>query len=389
MKTGRLGLRSTIGLAVFALVGTHAAWAQTDAIPSQTLTAPADQYLEAVELGRRLARTIIAEDSLPGISIAVGLDGEIVWAEGFGWADKADSVPITPLTRFPTGSSVKPVTATAVGILVDQGRLDLDAPVQQYLPSYPQKRWPVTTRDLLGHIAGVRHYAGEHEVFTGEHCEDVGDGLARFAADTLLFRPRTQYQYSTFGYVLIGAVVQAAAGEPYLTFVQREILTPLGMDHTSPDEPVAGRATGYQPSTNRSTRLGIEPAPTRDQSCILPAGGFISTPSDLVRFGLSMLDNRLLEPATLGMLRTEQTLESGEPTEYGLGWFVHRVPFQQGGPPTLVVGHGGSSVGGSTAFMTLPEHGIVVSATSNVQTARRLSLLVRRVVVAFIGVDGN
>jgi serine beta-lactamase-like protein LACTB len=333
---------------------------------------PATDYTEAVAAAQGLARTLLAEDSLPGLSVAVGVDGRIVWAEGFGWADLADSVPVTTRTRFRSGSSTKPLTATAAALLYEHGRLDLDAPVQRYVPDFPKKRWPVTTRHLLGHVSGVRHYGSEEEAFSRQHCDGVLDGLSSFAADSLLFQPGTAYQYSTYGYNLVGAVVQAAAGRPFLDFLEAEIMSPLGMEDTGPDfadRPVPNRASFYFPKTESQTRLGIEEAPQIDQSCKWPGGGLVSTPSDLVRFGLAMLAGRLLQPETLTMLQTLQRLDSGEPTEYGLGWFIHEVRLGPGAPPTRIVGHGGSSIGGTTGFMTFPEHGLVVAIMSNVSYA--------------------
>ncbi len=368
------------GLAVvLVLVGTaQAAIAQANALPSRTAVPPADVYLEVVEAARQLARTIIAEDNLPGFSIAVGLGDEIIWAEGIGWADITDSIPITPRTRFPTGSAFKTVTATAIALLVERGMIDLDAPVQRYVPDFPEKRWPVTTRHLLGHVAGIRHYRDQDEVFDQRHCEAVAEGLGVFAEDRLLFEPGTDYQYSTFGFVLLGAIVASAAGEPYLDFVAREIFTPSGMVDTSPDRvdrAIPNLASYYFPSADRRTQDGIEPAPVRDQSCILPGGGFVSTPSDLVRFGMAFMAGELLAPETLELMWTEGHLSSGDGTGYGMGWFVRRVPLVSGSEPTLVLGHGGSSVGGSTSFVTLPEYGLAVSVTSNVSYAQRTSRL--------------
>lgn len=352
---------------------------------------PAGEYTEAVETARGLARALLAEDSLPGLSVAVGVDGRIVWAEGFGWADIADRVPVTTRTRFRSGSSTKPLTATAAALLYERGRLDLDAPVQRYVPDFPEKRWPVSTRHLLSHVAGVRHYGSEQEAFSRQHCDGVLEGLSIFAADSLLFQPGTDYQYSTYGYNLVGAVVEAAAGRPFLDFMEAEILSALGMEDTGPDfadRPVPDRVSFYFPKTARQTRLGVQEAPEVDQSCKWPGGGFVSTPSDLVRFGLAMLAGRLLKPETLTMLQTVQRLESGEPTEYGLGWFVHEVRLAPGAPPTRIIGHGGRSVGGSTSFMTFPEHGVVVAIMSNVSFAR-LPPLSARIARLFIQVGGR
>lgn len=325
-------------------------------VPSRVLFPPAPAHAEAVEQARALARALVANDSRPGLSVAVGIDGEIVWGEGFGWADVERRRPVTPATRFRIGSTSKPLTAAAAGLLHQRGRLDLDAPVQRYVPSFPRKRWPVTTRQLMGHVAGIRHYGGEDEVLRADRCGDVVQGLEVFAGDSLRFRPGTAYSYSSYGWSLVSAVVQAAAGEPFPQLMRREVFAPLGMHHTAlASAEDTSAATFYIRSAG-----SLAPAPYVDLSCTLAAGGFLSTPADLVRFGFGMMEGDLLAPATLQMLWTPGRLESGESTGYGLGWFVGRTPL---GP---MVGHGGSSIGGMSAFMIYPEQRMVISVLTNV-----------------------
>ncbi len=321
-----------------------------------------DAHAQAVDQARERVREWLAENNVPGISVAVGLDGELVWAEGFGWADLEQRVPVTPLTRFRAGSVGKPLTAAAVGLLYERGRLDLDTPVQQYVPSFPEKRWPISPRQLMGHTAGIRHYRGMEEALSSVHYDDVLEGLEIFAADSLLFRPGTDYSYSTYGWNLLGAVVQEAAGEPFLEFMRREVFAPVGMRHTVPDDVfgiVPHRASFY----DRDSDGRLRNANYVDQSNKWAGGGFLSTPSDLVRFGFAMLDGELLEPETVELLWTPVQLESGESTGNGLGW-----SFQDfGGRP--MIGHGGRSVGGTASLMIFPEQRMVVSVASNVTGA--------------------
>ena len=329
-------------------------------------------------------------ENLPGLSLAVGIAGEVVWAEGFGWADIDERRPVTPKTLFRVGSVAKPMTATAVGVLHERGLLDLDAPVRDYVPSFPKKEWTVTTRQLMGHVAGVRHFQDDEEIlYMRDHCESPLDGLALFADDPLLFPPGTRYEYSSYGWTLVGAVVEAAAGEPFLDVMQREVYDPSNMRDTVPDvvlQPTAQRTRFYWPFAARNPSYGIEDANDADNSCIQGAGALLSTPSDVVRFGLAMLGGRLLRSETLDMLRMPLELESGESTGYGLGWFVGSAPLGPEANPTIF-GHGGSSVGGFTSLMTLPEHGIVVAVTTNVSFAENLPLLSLRLAGIFAGVE--
>ncbi|MDX1394982.1 MAG: serine hydrolase domain-containing protein [Gemmatimonadota bacterium] len=345
-------------LLVAALYGAPAS-AQTVALvpaprsPAQT---------EAVEQASEGIRTWLAENDIPGVTVAVGLDDYVVWAEGFGWADLEQQVPVTALTRFRTGSVGKALTAAAVGLLVERGRLDLDAPVQRYVSGFPEKRWPVSTRQLMAHTAGVRHYRGDDEPLSAVHYDDVLASLDIFAGDSLLFRPGTAYGYSTYGWNLVGAVVQEASGRPFLEFMRLEVFSPARMTSTVPDDVfgiVPHRARFY----DRDPEGHLRNADFVDQSNKWPGGGYLSTPSDLVRFGFAMLDRELLEPETVELLWTPVTVESGEPTPGGLGWALANV---QG---RAMVGHGGRSVGGTAALMIFPEERMIVSVMTNVTAA--------------------
>ena len=340
-------------------------------VPSVMHAAPQDTWAGAVERGRQFARAGLVEQNLPGLSVAVGVDGAIVWAEGFGWADLQNQVPVVPNMRFRIGHASKALTSAAVGLLLEEGRLDLDAPIQTYVPAFPEKEWTITLRQLMGHVAGVRHYSGDRDYMPSAHCERASEGLQGFAADPLRFEPETQYGYSTFGWILVSAAVEAAANEPFFTFMRTRIFQPLGMRDTTIDsaaEPMPDRATFYYPRFSGDPGYGPELAAAVDYSCFAGAGAFLSTPSDLVRFGVALTRGTLLRPGTVRMLQTPQHLLSGEETDYGLGWMLETYPLA--GQPTLLASHASRTLlGSSTSFMVFPERGIVVAVLSNTSRA--------------------
>jgi CubicO group peptidase (beta-lactamase class C family) len=294
--------------------------------------------------------------------VAVGAGGEIVWAEGFGWADVEKRTPVTPRTRFRIGHASKPVTSAAVGLLMEQRTLHLDDEIQTYVPSYPRKDWPVTLRQLMGHTAGIRHYA-DRDHLPSEPCTRASEQLRFFANDPLRFKPETAYGYSTYGWILVSAAVEAAAGEPFFSFMRARVFEPLGMRDTTVDggaEAVPTRATFYYPRFDND----LSPAPAVDYSCFAGAAGFLSTPSDLVRFGMAFESGALLPSATVRMFQTRQLLASGEETAYGLGWMLETVPLA--GDPARMASHASlTPVGGSTSFVTFPERGLAVAVTAN------------------------
>jgi serine beta-lactamase-like protein LACTB, mitochondrial len=195
--------------------------------------------------------------------------------------------------------------------------------------------------------------------------------VASFADRPLLFEPGTQYRYSSYGWILVSAALEAAAGEPFLTFMRRQVFEPLGMRDTmadSAEKRIPNRATPYFPRFAADPRYGLHLMRPVDYSCYAGSSVFLSTPSDLVRFGTAINRGRLLKPTTVQLLQTPQRLASEQETGYGLGWDSETVALA--GEQTRWVGHDGTSLGGTVAsLMTFPEHGIVVSVTSNISYA--------------------
>ena len=319
----------------------------------------ADDYIDAVRASRELILEIMEEAGVPGASVAVGIGGQIVWAEGFGWADVELGVPVTTLTKFRVGSVSKPITAAGLGLLVERGQVDLDAPVQQYVPDFPEKRWPITTRQLGGHTAGIRHYRGA-EMMSARRYPTVESGLVIFADDSLLFEPGTEFSYSSYGWNLLSAVMEGASGEDFLTFMRNEVFEPLGLRHTVADH--TDSIVTYRTSFYEKGRDGtIVNAPYVDNSYKWAGGGFLSTPEDLVRFGQQHLGPGFLRAETLAELQSPQTLLNGESTGYGIGWSSGE---QDDGDRTYA--HGGGSVGGATLLLLVPEHDLVVAGVVNI-----------------------
>jgi CubicO group peptidase (beta-lactamase class C family) len=338
---------------------------------------PKPQWADAVEQGRQIVRASLTEQNVPGLSVAVGFGGEIVWAEGFGWADIERRVPIAPETRFRIGTASIALTSAAVGLLLEDGRLKLD----DIVPTFPENQRPVTLRHLMGHTAGIANDGGDEGPLFTRHCERPADAI-RFLSGyerELLFEPGTQYHRSSYGWIMVSAVVEAAANERFLTFMQKRIFDPLGMDSTRADsatEPIPNRATPYFPRFAADPRYGLHLMRPLDVSCYAGASVFLSTPSDLVRFGMAIDSGQLLQPTTVQSLQTPQRVASGEETGYGLGWDVETVALA--GEGTRAVGHDGESLGGMVAsLMTFPEHGIVVAVTSNISYADTEGLALR------------
>jgi CubicO group peptidase (beta-lactamase class C family) len=337
-------------------------------VPFVTHSAPLPQWADAVTQGRQIVHASLIEQNLPGLSVAVGAGDDIVWAEGFGWADLEQRVPVSPGTLFRIGTASTALTSAAVGLLLDRNQLNLDDEIQTYVPAFPDKPWPVTLRQLMGHLAGVSNDGGDEGPLLSARCERTVDGLHHFAERPLLFEPGTDHRYSSYGWILVSAAVEAAADEPLVAFMRKQIFEPIGMRDTRADsttEPIPARATSYFPRFGADPGYGLHLMREIDYSCYAGSSVFLSTPSDLVRFAMAINSGKLLQPETVQLLQSSQRVASGQETGYGLGWDLGTAALA--GEPTRVVGHDGESLGGMVAsFMTFPGYGITVSVTSNI-----------------------
>ena len=324
----------------------------------------AQQWAAAAARAHAIACEKLAPN-IPGFAIAVAVDGRIVWSEAFGYADLATRRQATPATQFRIGSVSKPLTATAIAQLFETGKLDLDAPVQRYVPSFPEKGAPITTRLVGGHLAGIRHYQGD-EFTLNRHFATVTAGLSIFANDTLLFPPGTRFSYSSYGFNLLGAVVEGASGEEFLAYMSRHVFKPLRMTATAPDknDSLIPNRTQFYDTRRRLLGGGFTVSPVVDNSYKWGGGGFLSTAEDLVKFGSALLGPGLLKGATLELLFTAQHTTAGEETPYGIGWFVAKDSLGH-----RYVYHGGGSIGGTTAFGVDRDSRVVFALVTNLTEA--------------------
>ncbi|MBV8856831.1 MAG: beta-lactamase family protein [Acidobacteria bacterium] len=325
---------------------------------------PAALSAEKVRQIEALVGAEMAKQKIPGMTVAVVSERRVRWSAGFGLQDIENNVAAKAATVYRLGSISKPITATAVMQLYERGRIDLDAPVQKYCPAFPEKRWPVTTRQLLGHLSGIRHYKSDEEFNSTRFYASINEGLSMFKDDPLLFEPGTKFNYTTHGYSVLGCVVEGASGQKFSDFVSENVLRPAAMEHMRVDsvaDIIPNRAQGY-----RITDRGVlTNSPLADNSYKVPGGGFVSTAEDLARFAVALQTDRLLKRATLEMMFTPQKLKDGKETSYGLGWGVTRRPTGE-----RVVNHGGAQQRVSTFLQMQPEQGLAVVIMSNLEGAR-------------------
>jgi len=328
----------------------------------------------------KAASSFMAANSVPGISVAVVQDGELVWSAGFGMADLENFVPATPSTLFRLGSISKPITATAILQLSERGKLDLDAEVQKYCPAFPKKEWPITTRELLGHLGGIRHYnpdgMGDIPDDSAKHFASMEESLQIFASDPLVAKPGTKFHYSTYGYTVLGCVLEGAASEKYVDYVKEKVFEPAGMAETQADNFFA--VVQHRTRWYHKDKSGVvQNAGVLDSSYKIPGGGLISSADDMARFEIAIMTNKLLKPTTRDLMWTPQKAADGSQNGYALGWGTQK---KYG---LALVEHTGGQQGTSTSIILVPERraGIVVLANMDNIDSAALSTEILKIVL--------
>lgn len=229
---------------------------------------------------REQIAALMAERRIPGMAVAVSVGGRIVYSEGFGYADLDRRIPVCPQSQFRVASVSKLFTVVAMARLLERGVLDLDAPVQRYVPSFPDKGARITPALLAAHRAGIRPYHDDMEAINRTHYTSVTASLAPFADDPLVAAPGSRFVYSNYGYVLLSAAIEGAAREPFLAVMRREVFEPLRMDATVPDDialSLPDRSANYDVETPFSPDGSLVRSPPNDFSAKWASGGFLAT----------------------------------------------------------------------------------------------------------------
>ncbi len=296
-------------------------------------------------------------------------------------------MPATPLTRFRLGSVSKMFAAVALVKLVEQRRLDLDTPIQKYVPDFPHKPWPITARQLSAHTSGMRHYrdadfAADSPIGRNHHFLTDREALTIFENDPLEFEPGTRAHYSTYGYSLLASAIAGAAGAPYQQLIRDLITTPLGLDSVSADHPyfiVPQRSAFY---VYRDDIAETIHAGFTDNSYKWAGGGYLSNTEDLARFASSLLTPGFLSRESLALMFTPQRLSDGQPAAtggapVGIGW---RVDQDGEGRPRFH--NGGSLTGGGAIVLALRNEQVVVAIATN-QLPRPTEMMANRIAALF------
>lgn len=304
------------------------------------------------------ALNFLLKEKIPGMSISVSKRGTLVWSKGFGYSNLQNKTKVSPkTTQFRIASISKPISAVALGTLVDKNKLEFDASIYKYLPNYPKKEYDFTIRQIGGHTAGIRNYKG-NEFLLNEKLS-ISEGLDIFKDDPLLFKPQSNYNYSTYNWVLLSEVVQKITQIPFKNYVKKVVFNPLNMASTNLD--VSDTILPNRTKFYRKTKAGkIVLGSVVSNEYKVAGGGFISTSEDLIKFGNEVVHPKLISETSLKELITPQILESGKSTFYGIGFNIGETKNK-----TAIYSHSGSGIGASTLLLIYPEEEVVISILTN------------------------
>lgn len=308
-----------------------------------------------------LCQDQLIQSNLPGLAVVIMKKGEMIWAKGYGCADIEKKIPVDPEQHmFRIGSISKTLTALALGKLEHTDRMSIDVPIGQYLDTLPDDKKQITIRQLGGHLGGIRHYRG-NEFESNIPYNSVGDALSVFIRDTLLYAPGTTYHYTSYGWNLLSAVMEAATGVPFLELMKQEITDPLSINHMAPDHKgVPHNRPKFYFLENNDLQVCKEV----DLSNKWAGGGFLSSATDLARVGDNIMNPEFFPSEILEAYTTPQITTKGDTTTYGVGFAVgndngHRW-----------FGHGGGSVGGTSMLLIYPDSELTVITLSNLTGAK-------------------
>jgi len=316
----------------------------------------------------------VAYEDLPGVSMGIVVDQDLIWSQGFGYADIESGKPATPETIYSICSISKLFTSISVMQLRDQGKLDLDDSVGEILPWFDiENTFPegpaISVRRILTHSAGLPREAG-YPYWTGpEYAFPTHEQVVERLSDQETLYPSAEYfQYSNLGLTLAGEIVAQISGQPYDEYVQQSILGPLGLESTNPEIPDNERgarlATGYTSKLRDGSRKVVPDYLVRG---IAPAAGFTSTVEDLARFAawqfrlLGEGGDEVLSANTLKEMQRVHWIDPDWETTRGLGFSVSRRDDK------TFVGHGGSCPGYRTQLLMSPKDKIAVIFMTNGQ----------------------
>jgi CubicO group peptidase (beta-lactamase class C family) len=342
---------------------------QSTAATAQVAPSPqaqaSDKYRDKLRAFENFVRQQMEKNKVPGLTVGFIKD-DYIWVKGFGFADLENKIPAKAESAYRFASVQKSMTAVAILQLAEQGKINLDAEVQTYVPYFPKKKYPITVRQLLYHLGGIPHYVNRDlEQHIKEH-KTTREAIAIFENFDLIDEPGIKFSYSSYGYNLLGAVIEGASKQSYADYMREHIWQPLGMNDTRMDDPldlIANRVRGYQIVNGE-----LKNSEFVDVSSRFAAGGTRGTITDLLKFMKGLNDGKVLSPKSVDLMyapmRTRDGNLSGFPKTAGyvMGWNL--APQSDG----LVVINDGGQQETRTFILNFPSKKFALAVAQNLES---------------------
>lgn len=311
---------------------------------------------------------LVQANFIVGGSAGIMVDGEVVWEHASGYADKATTTAFQMQTVNRTASIAKSMTGVAVLQLVEKGLIDLDASIQTYIPEFPiKKEGTITVRHLLNHNSGIKGYKSGREAQTKKQYANLTEALTLFQDRDLLGAPGQVYNYTTYGYTVLGVIIERASGMSYVDYMKQHIWEPAEMENISVEvfgASVPNKSELYH--NNGKGKLALSKK-VNNLSNRLPGGGLQCTTLDLLKFGDAVLKNRLISEASTEQMWTAPEVTNEGGNAYGMGWFLY------GDNPNIgpIYGHTGEQTGTSSILFVVPKYKMVIAIMTNTSLSLR------------------
>ncbi len=346
------------------------------ALGQNSLTADQQAKVDAI------AQQVLATTGVPSASVGIVTNGKIAYVKAYGKAQLDPPVEATPEMRYSIGSISKQFTATAILMLQQQGKLQLDDPISTWLPQLTRSK-EVTLREILSHTSGYQdYYAEDYSMLPMKNPTTADAILDNWGKKPLDFEPGTQWQYSNTNFVIAGKIVEIVSGMPVMKFLQQNIFTPLSMTdvmNTDMQKLEQTDAHGYI----RYALGPLRPAPQDGPGWMFAAGELAMPVHDLLLWDIAMMNESLLQPASYKEMFTGVKLKDGADTHYGLGV---EVSTRDG---HLVISHSGEVSGFTSENMVLPQDKVAIAVFTNQEAVGAAGVIAGKIAAMLIGLPPN
>jgi CubicO group peptidase (beta-lactamase class C family) len=307
-----------------------------------------------------LLNKLITDNITSGAVAGYAINGETIWKSAAGFANKNKNILFTENTYTRIASITKTFTAVAVMQLVEQNLVKVDDPIQKYVPNFPKnKKGTITVRHLLEHSSGIKGYKNNKERETKKEYLTINDAMAVFKNRKLKFKPGTDYSYTTYGYVVLGVLIENVSGKTYEEYIQKNIFDKAGMKNTKLEK--FGISVNNKSSLYYKNKKGkVEEAETNNLSNRIPAGGYYSTVNDILAFGNAIIEHKLIKESTLALMTKNNGLKK-EGNPQGFGWFLYGGKSKH----SAIIGHSAGQTGVSGQFFIIPKTKTVLVVLAN------------------------